>query len=143
MENKDVVLLLVDAIGEVVTPVQLQKSVFLVSSESLDGIPSPLYNFKPYHYGPFDSDVYRDAESLHRDGLVLRVSSREGAWTDTTIMRPGWELAKQLRTQLPAQSCERIDSIASLVREKSFPELVKYIYENFPDYQENSVFQRT
>ena len=141
MENKDVVLLMVDAIGGVVTPVQLQKSVFLVSAEGLDGIPASLYDFKPYHYGPFDRQVYTDADRLYQDALVLRTSSRDGAWTDTMIVRGGWEAAQELRSRLPSQTLKRIDAIAGLVRSKSFPELVKHIYEKFPEYRENSVFQ--
>jgi CubicO group peptidase (beta-lactamase class C family) len=141
MENKDVVLLMVDAIGGVVTPVQLQKSVFLVSTEGLDGIPASLYDFQPYHYGPFDRQVYTDADRLYQDALVLRTSSRDGAWTDTMIMRDGWESAQKLRKGLPPKTRERIDAIADLVRSKSFPELVKYVYEKFPKYRENSVFQ--
>ena len=141
MEGKDVVLLMVDAIGGVVTPVQLQKSVFLVSAEGLDGIPKPLYDFKPYHYGPFDRRVYNDAERLHQDGLVLRASSRGGTWTDTMIMRDGWESAQELRKGLPDKTIEGIDAIAGIVRSKSFPELVKHVYQKFPEYRENSVFQ--
>ena len=50
-------------------------------------------------------------------------------------------VSQELRSRLPPQTLERIDALADLVRSKSFPELVKYIYENFPAYRKNSVFQ--
>ena len=54
------------------SPVQLQKAVFLVIKAGLAGLPAEAYDFQPYHYGPFDINIYHDAEALHEEGALLR-----------------------------------------------------------------------
>ena len=77
--QKEDFLLMVVASGkdEPLTPVQLQKSLFLIG-EHKDGfseVPQSFYDFRPYHYGPFDIRVYQDADVLAEQGLVLRFVS--------------------------------------------------------------------
>ena len=83
--DRDLVLVIAQEIGEVITPIQLQKAVFLVSREELEGLRKPRYRFRPYHYGPFSKEIYVDAEELHEQGLVLRAPSRNGPWIDTVV----------------------------------------------------------
>ena len=139
MDNKDVVLLVVDAAGEVMSPVQLQKAVFLVS-KAKSGLKST-YHFEPYHYGPFDIEVYNDADHLHREGLLLRIPSSRGSWTDTLITPMGAERARELRSTLPAKTIRKVDRLLKLIQGLSFEELVGAVYSAFPEYKENSLFR--
>lgn len=142
MERQELVVLAVSAGGSrVLTPVQLQKSIFLISEANLPGIPDSLYNFEPYHYGPFDATIYKDADHLHEKGLVLRAPSREGAWTDTMITPDGLQRAIKLQGELDSSTTEKIREIVAHVQSLSFNELLKDIYDKHPEYQVNSVFQ--
>ena len=142
MERKDLVVLAVGAGGSrVLTPVQLQKAIFLIGKANLEGIPENLYNFKPYHYGPFDANIYQDAETLHNDGLVLRAPSREGPWIDTLITPKGLERAAELRKQLNLNTINRIREIVENVHSLSFRQLLREVYSKYPEYRANSVFQ--
>ena len=142
MERQDLVILAVSAGGSrVLTPVELQKSVFLISKANLPDIPESMYNFVPYHYGPFDADIYKDADHLHEEGLVLRAPSREGAWTDTMITPDGLARAIQLQKELASSTTDQIRQIVARVQSLSFNELLKEVYDKYPEYQVNSVFQ--
>ena len=89
MNRKDYLLLVVAAAGSTpLTPVQLQKSLFLVK-ENLPEIPVPFYEFEPYDYGPFDVEVYSDADSLASEGLLLSVRSPLGNWIDRAVTPGG------------------------------------------------------
>ena len=141
INDADVVLLVARASRQVISPVQLQKAVFLVSRADLDGLPEQIYAFQPYHYGPFDSDVYSDAEKLHMQELLLRSPSRNGAWTDTIITPKGWERTDELHSELPDGTVNQIEQIVRTVQALEFSELLRHIYDKHPDFQINSVFQ--
>ena len=72
MEKRDWLLLaLAAAKTKGLTPVQIQKSLFLFG-ENMSGIGgSRFYKFVPYNYGPFDKRIYSDAEALETEGLVV------------------------------------------------------------------------
>lgn len=142
MESKDFLLLVVaSAKDKPLTPVQLQKSLFLIQHAKLPESPDPLYTFEPYHYGPFDIDIYRDADLLQEQGLVARVPSDSGTWIDTAITPNGSEEASLLMQRLSEASVKYIEAIVGWVQSQSFGDLVRAIYKGFPEYRENSVFQ--
>lgn len=142
MEKIDFLLLVVAAgDGTPLTPVQLQKSLFLISEAGLQETPQPLYEFEPYHYGPFDADIYSDADLLQENGMVDRIPSRGGSWTDTVITIQGLAKAQSLEKSLTPATTDYIRSVVAWVRTLSFSELLRSIYAEYPKYRENSVFQ--
>ena len=141
MDRKDFLLIVIAAgDGMPLTPVQLQKSLFLVG-EKLPGAPDDFYKFEPYHYGPFDIEVYRDADSLEADGLLLSVPSARGTWMDRAITPKGLERAKEIQKKLPGPALAYIKELVQWVQSLSFSSLVKSIYVHYPQYRANSVFQ--
>ena len=77
--SRDQIALVILALagGEPLTPVKIQKSLFLASDKAADAFrPDSHYNFQPYDYGPFDRQVYSDVENLEREGLA-KVSQRD------------------------------------------------------------------
>jgi uncharacterized protein YwgA len=73
MTPKDWTLLVIAAADpKPLQPVQLQKSLFLLgrnlSPEQLQV--KEFYDFQPYDYGPFCSDIYSNAEKLSDEGLI-------------------------------------------------------------------------
>ena len=142
MESKEFLLLVVAAgDGTPLTPVQLQKSLFLIAEASLTETPVPFYEFEPYHYGPFDANVYADADLLDGKGMVARIPSANGTWTDTVITPDGLAQAKLLEKNLSSSTRDYIHNVVEWVQSLSFSMLLRSIYAKYPRYRENSVFQ--
>ena len=142
MINKDFLLLVVAAgEGKPITPVQLQKSLFLIKEANLVETPDQFYEFEPYHYGPFDANVYSDADILKGDGMVERIPSANGSWTDTLITPDGLAKAKLIENNLSLSTKGYIYTVVQWVQSLSFSTLLRAIYGKYPQYRENSVFQ--
>jgi hypothetical protein len=142
MRNIDWTLLVIAAAsGARMTPVQLQKSLFLLG-RNLDETqlkrPS-LYNFEPYDYGPFDSKVYSDAESLESEGLISIDAG--GRYREYWITATGSEQARQLRHGLDSEATKYLDEVVRWVLPKTFGQLVRAIYNSYPEMREKSVFK--
>ena len=126
------------------TPVQLQKDLFLIGKEWREEwqvAPDSFYEFEPYHYGPFDAQIYADADTLESEGLVLPVPSDQGSWTDTFITINGMKRAEEVETELPEPIANWVREAVHWTQSMSFSGLVRAIYERYPDYRENSIFQ--
>ena len=52
--------------GKALTPVKLQKTLFLLGQ--VFPKMEDFYNFVPYDYGPFNASIYEDAKILAQDG---------------------------------------------------------------------------
>lgn len=139
MTRADLLLKIIAAAdGEPLTPAQLQKVAFLVGTEFRERLPADYYEFRKYDYGPFCADVYRDAEVLEQEGKVSITIHRRGGWREYAATVKGY------RTELDNVSPE----ISAFIKEKvswarglTFQQLVRAIYQDFPAYRENSVFQ--
>ena len=71
MLRRDVLLMMMAPAGTAVhTPVQVQKLAFLIDRLVGETIGGTSFDFKPWHYGPFDKAVYQVLEELERDNLV-------------------------------------------------------------------------
>ena len=71
MPRRDVLLMMMAPAGTAIhTPVQVQKLAFLIDQLVGETIGGTGFDFKPWHYGPFDKAVYEVLEALERDGLV-------------------------------------------------------------------------
>ena len=141
LDRKDFLLMAVAAGGNTpLTPVQLQKSLFLIS-EHLTDLPETFYEFEPHHYGPFNKVVYLDADELEQNGLLFSVPSRNGKWLNKAITPAGLERAQELKSRLSPSSSAHIEALVEWMKPLSFSTLVKAIYTAYPEYRENSVFQ--
>ena len=142
MDREDILLVVVAAgNGTPLTPVQLQKSLFLISENLKGEIPDPFYDFEPYHYGPFGAEVYVDADSLEFQGLLVSVGSSQGTWLDRAITPAGMERAKEAEKELSDSGRAYIQAVVEWAQSLSFSTLVKSIYVHYPQYRKNSVFQ--
>src|SRR4051794_38853086 len=75
-------------------PVRLQKGMFLLSEEG--GVANgEAYDFRPYDYGPFSSDIYRDLQELLDRGWVREVPIRGFNWSSYTITDAGLTAAAE------------------------------------------------
>jgi uncharacterized protein YwgA len=142
MERTEFLLLVVAAgDGKPLTPVQLEKTLFLIGRANFPEAPEPFYEFERYHYGPFAKDIYADADILSKEGLVARIRSERGTWTDTVITASGSSKAAALKKSLSPRTIKYIDETVRWAQSLSFSDLLRAIYSQYPEFRENSVFQ--
>ena len=122
---------------EPLTPAQLQKVAFRVGMECSQYMPDDYYNFRKYDYGPFSPEIYRDAEQLERDGKIRISINSRGGWREyaATIRGTKTELA-----DIPDDLSSFIVDKVNWARSLSFQQLVRAVYQMYPEYRENSVF---
>lgn len=145
IQRRDWALLVIAAAkGESLQPVQLQKSLFLLGENlkpTEHGLAEQFYAFKPYDYGPFDSSVYVDAQLLAKAGLVS-ISRREGhSYREYTITPAGIERAREIELRLSQPVAQHIREVVAWTRSLSFSDLVRSIYQRFPEQRARSVFR--
>lgn len=141
LEPKDWTLLAIAfSRAKPLTPVQLQKSLFLLSKQMPAEIGSYFYSFDEYDYGPFCKQIYVDAEELRDEGLVALVANPRGDWRDYAASQAGTKRASELSKLGPKRAIDHLASLVAWTSEQSFPQLVKWIYANYPEYRKNSIF---
>jgi len=119
-------------------PVQMQKLLFLVDKNISKFLGGPFFDFKPYHYGPFDKEVYRALELLQIWGQVE--INNDLARRRYRLTPEGLKEGEKTLSQLPSKVRTYIEETCSLVRRLSFAELVVAIYKAYPEMKEKSVF---
>lgn len=141
MERKNWLLLTICAAGEKgLTPVQLQKSLFVLQKGFPRKVGRTFYKFVAYNYGPFCVEIYGDAESLQAVGLIeMRRGGRR--WPEYHGTPTGILEADKLRRQIPLQISQYIDHVVEWTQAQSFPSLVRSIYEAYPEFKAHSVFR--
>lgn len=141
LTRKDWTLLAVEAAGvQGLSPVQLQKTLFLLGKEMPEAVGNAFYQFQPYHYGPFDHGVYADAEQLAKAGEV-EITHRKGEnWNRYVITRDGTVRASFVKREAPA-AFEYVCRLVEWVHGQTFQSLVTAIYAKYPEMRKNSVFQ--
>jgi uncharacterized protein YwgA len=123
--------------GAALQPVQLQKALFLVGKRLPTIVGPDFYSFTPYHYGPFDSGVYRDAQHLAALGFAY---AQPGAWTSYGATPQGVAAIRSLQEQNP-ELWRFLRELVAWVRAQSFQDLVRAIYSEFPDMKVASIFR--
>jgi hypothetical protein len=132
-------LAIAQAKGEALTPVQLQKILFLLGKEMPAATGKAFYSFHPYNYGPFDSQVYSDAELLSDMGLLS--IQRPSRWAEYAVTPAGLVRAAELEKQASSEALSYLRKIVEWARSLSFQQLVRSIYKQYPEFRTNSVFQ--
>ena len=141
LNRRDLVLAILAASGGIAyTPVQIQKAVFVVCDQLPGLISGPGFNFKPYDYGPFDSDVYSEISQLQRAGEATIIPAPFGNWNMYAASDTGLARGRQLLDRI-GKHREYIEKISAWVRSLSFSSLVKSIYEAYPQMKANSIFK--
>ena len=141
MQRKDWTLLAICAAGSKgLTPVQLQKTLFVLGQEQSHAVGADYYHFSAYDYGPFDRAVYDDAEDLAQAGFVVIAIPPEQSWRQFIATAPGCERAQGLRRAADAEVTDFLDRLVSWVSRQPFQKLVRAIYDRYPTMRANSVF---
>jgi hypothetical protein len=138
VDRQDIMLLIADgADGPYpLDPIRLMKGCFIVDQIG----PAEwghLFDFEPYDYGPFDSSVYRARDALVGKDLLLRQPA--GRYSQYEITEAGRERAAEIAAGLDEPIAQWLRSIGHWVTSKSFTDLLREIYERFPDYATKSI----
>lgn len=143
MERKHWTLLVISAAGtRGLSPVQLQKCLFLIGKNLPDEVGGNFYSFVPYNYGPFDQAVYADADTLVNEKLVTVTRAAGKTWAYYVITPEGTETAGRIAITLNPRVRDYIPKVVQWVLELSFVQLLNAIYQKYPEYKANSVFLR-
>ena len=127
--------------GGAMSPVQIQKSLFLFGQEVGGSISTKFYSFEPYDYGPFDAAIYVDLRRMTNEGLVRGEWSPGQSWKSYAITPSGRKAALRLENGANARLTEFLGRIVVWVKGRSFSELLRSVYAAYPEFAVNSVFR--
>lgn len=120
------------------TPVQIQKIFFLLDKNIANKVGGPYFNFEPYHYGPFDKKIYNELNLLH---LVDDVTEEKvNNVTRYSLTPSGIAEGKKELEMLNNESKKYIKEICTFVKSLSFAQLLRAIYNEYPEMKANSIF---
>jgi uncharacterized protein len=118
--------------------IRIMKGMFLLSQEG-PGELRKLYDFTPYHYGPFNTSVYHDLDALEADGLVRHDLVAGGSNRRRYAVTDKGRQAVSAMVGLGRRELEAVQSVKRHVTSLSFLDLLKDVYQRYPDYAVNSV----
>jgi len=132
LNRQRMILALLDHAGAPIQNTMLVKLVFLLREETVIGQDRTFYGFVPYKQGPFSFGLYRELETLERDGYLER-----GKQSIVLASRTKKLSGEQIERLTPAQS----DAVASVVREyggRRRASLLRSVYSRYPWYASKS-----
>jgi len=140
--TQEEIILAVMAAGEIgahFSPVRIQKILFLVDREIPQSVGGPLFNFKPYDYGPFDKEVYQVLNTLCDKGKVF---VRPLRWYQSYGLTDlGHKNGQKILASLDEDSREYIRAAVDWAFKLEFEQIVSAIYQRYPDMKQRSAFQ--
>jgi len=119
--------------------IRVMKAMFLVSKEGPDDL-RDLYSFEPYDYGPFDTTIYHDLDALEEAQLI----SSETLGTSRRIYRltrKGVDRTAAIEGEAGGAALDFIRRTKRTVTSLSFLDLLRSVYEKYPDYAVRSKAQ--
>ena len=127
--------------GGAMSPVQIQKALFLFSQEVGGSIGPEFYSFEPYDYGPFDAAIYVDLRRMMTVGHVRGEWSLSRGWKNYATTNSGRKAALIIENDADARLTEFLGRIVVWVKGRSFSDLLRSVYAAYPDFAVNSVFR--
>lgn len=125
------------------SPVQMQKTLFILSKTVPKVVGSNYYAFRPYNFGPFDISIYNDLDHLSSLGLVRKIPGQQHQAQDFQLTDLGVTVTQSIidHGDFEPPLIEYVTKLVDWVKSLSFRQLVEWVYANYPEYKENSVFQ--
>lgn len=122
------------------TPVQIQKLLFLIDKNIGQELGGTGFAFVPYDYGPFDSAVYDILRTLEGRQLAESSLTNRG-WKMYSLTASGADKGRTILASLSPRAQDYIRRVSDYVRNSSFSDLVSSIYKAYPEMKVNSVFR--
>ena len=126
----------------VLSPVQMQKALFLMTERTGGRLgKEDLYKFVPHNYGPFSMEIYQDIDALAQEGKVNVEPGRLQRWKSYKLTESGRASAEKALAELAPEVEDFLNSVVDWVVERDFPDLLRAVYNAYPEYAVNSVFR--
>ena len=122
------------------SPVQAQKLFFLIDQNAATLVNGPHFDFRPYDYGPFDSAVYSELDSLSNLHGLVEVR-RDGTYRTYRLTATGVARAEAVLACMSPTASGYIGKLKDWVKSLGFRDLVSAIYRDYPDMRVNSIFR--
>lgn len=132
LTRQRVILALLDRAGVPIQNTTFVKLAFLLREETAVGRDRSFYGFVPYQQGLFSFGMYRELETLERDGYLERGKQSIGLASRTK---------KLSRQQIERLTRTQTDAVASVVREyggMKRTSLLRSVYDRYPWYASKS-----
>lgn len=124
------------------TPVQLQKVLFLLGERRKNVVGPDYYTFKPYNYGPFSQAIYSDVDLLASFLEQVEVDESRGRQLRSyRLTASGAQRVKELAKSAPAEGVAYLREVVPWAQQLTFADLVRAIYDAYPRMRAKSVFQ--
>jgi len=98
------------------------------------------YEFVPHNYGPFSKQIYADAERMATDGWVA-IERDPQSYATFLITASGQARIAAIQPYISIRASDYLRRAVEWAQQQSFSGLVRAIYEKYPTYRVNSVFQ--
>jgi uncharacterized protein len=122
------------------SPVQIQKTMFIFKQGAKAVLSTDnFYDFIPYNYGPFDAAIYRDLDVLEMGGLTQVFNRYHGGQRRYGITPAGRQKADLVGTGNDHLT-DYLAQVTQWVEGKSFADLIRAVYQQWPEFRANSVF---
>ena len=139
-ERKDWTLIAIALSRRGLTPIQLQKSLYLLLQTYPRELGSHFYEFRSISSGHFSEDIYPDAQALAGEGLIaIEISEQEG-WQHYSTTAAGNARAKQLSGFLRAPLLHYLRRVVGWASTRTFEQLVRQPFDSavaVPDIPES------
>ena len=113
--------------------IRVMKGMFLFQAEGDPPIGEVNYNFRPYDYGPFTPEIYRDVEALIATGLVTDTDEGKSYRATERGARYAANIA------YPAKPLQTLCELRVEVQDLSFRDLLRRVYKAHPESAVRSV----
>jgi hypothetical protein len=127
--------------GAVHSPVQVQKMFFMMDKKISERVGGPYFAFTSGNYGPYDDAVHDELKALEQEGLVEIYRDLKRSWQTYRVTPEGLRQGKKLLASLDPQVADYIQRLSNWVLSMPLPELVGWIYREYPEMKVNSAFR--
>ena len=125
VEPKEWLLLAIAAAGDAgLSPVQLQRSLFLLGQKRKTHVGPGFYEFEPSGAGPFSRALYADLDAFVAAGDVVKEYQPEYTGSVFRLAEPGRTLAEERRPQVNPEASVYLEEAVAWVREQSTLDLI-------------------
>jgi hypothetical protein len=120
MEPKEWLLLAIAAAGDAgLSPIQLQRSLFLLSQKRKTHVGPGFYAFEQGDAWPFSKALYEDLDAFVAAGDVVKEYRPEATRSVFRLANAGRSLAEELRPQVKPEAFSYLEEAVAWVTEQS------------------------
>lgn len=120
--------------------IRLQKALFLISKRGPERW-RDAYEYVPYDWGPYSSELLSDVNRLRLHGLMRVRPVDRSRYGTYTLTDRGEAVADDLWGHLSSDEQRFMVRVRSYVTSQSFNKLLREVYAAYPEYASKSRFR--